>query len=350
MAHTHDDHGHDHDHDDHDHDHHHGHDHDHHAHGHAARSHAGHGHAGHHHGIGAEAGDRQLFVAIAINGLLTLVQIVGGIVAGSLALIADAIHNLSDAVSLVIAYFARRIARRPSNDGMTFGYVRAEVIAALINYTTLIVISVYLVYEGIWRLFDPQGIDGWIVVAGAAIALVIDAWTAWITFRMSKDSVNMRAAFLHNLADAMGSVGVIVAGTVIILFDWRIADALVTLGIAGYILWHVGREIGSVVRILMLGTPPGVEPAAVADALVAIDGIVEAHHIHLWQVDERRNSLEAHLVLRPDAMSRSEPIKRAAKAMLAERFAIGHSTLEVECEGEGCVDAERIGHKVALAH
>ncbi|MGV8838736.1 MAG: cation diffusion facilitator family transporter [Bauldia sp.] len=290
-----------------------------------------------------------MLLAIAINGLLTVVQIVGGIIAGSLALIADAIHNLSDAVSLVIAWLARRIARRPSNDGMTFGYVRAEVIAALINYTTLIVVSAYLIYEGIWRLFDPQGIDGWIVVAGAAIALVIDAWTAWITYRMSKDSVNMRAAFLHNLADAMGSVGVIVAGTLIILFDWRIVDAIVTLGIAGYILWHVSREIGGVVRILMLGTPPGVTPDAVADALVAIDGVTEAHHIHVWQVDERRNSLEAHLVLRRDAIPRSEAIKRAAKAMLARRFAIGHSTLEIECEGEGCVDAARIGHPATIA-
>ncbi len=160
----------------------------------------------------------------------------------------------------------------------------------------------------------------------------------------------MRAAFLHNLADALGSEGVIVAGTVIILFDWLIADAIVTLGIAGYILWHVGREMGGVVRILMLGTPPGVEPNAIADAMTGIDGITDVHHIHVWQVDERRSSLEAHLVLRPDAMARSETIKRAAKAMLAERFSIGHSTLEIECEGEGCIDASRIGHPAAMAH
>src|SRR5690606_16215794 len=143
-----------------------------------------------------------------VNVFLSVAQIAGGVVAGSLALIADAIHNLSDAASLVLAYVARRVARRPSNAEMTFGYVRAEVIAALINYTTLIVISLYLIYEGVWRLFDPQGVEGWIVVAGAAIALLVDVWTAWITYRMSGESANMRAAFLHNLADALGSVGV----------------------------------------------------------------------------------------------------------------------------------------------
>lgn len=336
---------HHHDHDGHDH---HGDGHDHHGH-----SHAGHGHAGHQHGhdalLAAESGDRRVLFAVGINIVLTIAQIVGGIFAGSLALIADAIHNLSDAAALALAYVARRIARRPSNDAMTFGYVRAELIAALINYTTLIVISVYLLYEGIWRLFDPQGVDGWIIVIIAAVALVIDAWTAFLTYRMSKGSANMRAAFLHNLADALGSVGVIVAGTLIILFDWQIADAIVTLGIAGYILWHVGREIGGVVRILMLGTPPGVEPTAIAEALIAIDGIAEVHHIHVWQVDERWSALEAHLVLRPNAMARSEAVKREAKAMLERRFSIGHSTLEIECEGEGCIDATRIGHPAAMA-
>lgn len=338
------------------HDHHDGHDHhghdDGHGHGHGSR--AGHGHPGHHHHgrdalLAAESGDRRVLFAVGINVLLTIVQIVGGIFAGSLALIADAIHNLSDAAALGLAYAARRIARRPTSDAMTFGYVRAELIAALINYTTLILISVYLIYEGIWRLFDPQGVDGWIVVIIAAVALVIDAWTALLTYRMSRGSANMRAAFLHNLADALGSVGVILAGTLIILFDWRIADAIVTLAIAGFILWHVGREIGGVVRILMLGTPPGVEPAAIAEAMTAIDGVTDVHHIHVWQVDERWSSLEAHLVIEPGAMARSETIKRAAKAMLAERFSIGHSTLEIECEGEGCIDASRVGHPAAMA-
>ncbi|MCW5719455.1 MAG: cation transporter [Bauldia sp.] len=336
-------HDHHHDHDGHDHDDAHGHHHG------PAHAHPGHHHHAHDALLAGESGDRRVLFALGINVALTVVQIVGGIFAGSLALIADAIHNLSDAAALGLAYVARRIARRPSNEGMTFGYVRAELIAALINYTTLIVISAYLLYEGVWRLFDPQGVDGWIIVIIATVALVIDAWTAFLTYRMAKGSANMRAAFLHNLADALGSVGVIVAGTLIILFDWRIADAIVTLGIAGYILWHVGREIGGVVRILMLGTPPGVEPAAIAVAMTAIDGVADVHHIHVWQVDEKWSSLEAHLVLRPDAMARAETIKRAAKAMLADRFSIGHSTLEIECEGEGCIDASRIGHPLEMA-
>lgn len=276
--------------------------------------------------------------AVAVNVGLTVAQIVGGIFAGSLALIADAIHNLSDAIALGLAYFARRIARRPADEAMTFGYGRAEVVAALVNYTTLILIAAYLAYEGIWRLIEPQPVDGWIVVIIAGIALAVDLVTAALTFRLSKESVNIRAAFLHNVADALGSVGVIVAGTLVILFDWTIADALITLAISGYILWHVLSEIGGVIRILMLGTPPNVAPEAILAALKDLRGVGDVHHLHVWQVDERQNALEAHLVMaEADAVPAGE-IKRRAKEMLAGTFAIEHATLEIEAVGEPCPD------------
>ena len=174
-------------------------------------------HHGHNHFPGADAGDRRVLLAVAVNVLLTAAQIIGGIVAGSLALVADAIHNLSDAISLGIAFAARRIARRPSNEAMTFGYVRAEIVAALINYTTLIVIGLYLVYEAILRFIEPQPVQGWLIVIIASVALVVDLVTALLTYTLSKHSMNIRAAFLHNVADALGSIGVIIAGTLIIL-------------------------------------------------------------------------------------------------------------------------------------
>lgn len=319
-------------------------DHDHPHHGDHEPAHDSHGHGHRHVHISADAGDRRILVAIAINFGLTFVEIVGGILGGSLALVADGIHNLSDAAALVLAYVARKIARRPSHDGMTFGYIRAEVIAALINYTTLIVIALYLLYEGVIRLFEPHAIDGWLIVIISGVALVIDTATAILTYRMSKDSANIRAAFLHNVADALGSVGVIVAGTLIILFDWWIADAIVTLAIAAYILWHVAHEVGGVIRILMLGTPPGIEPAKVIASLSEIEGVIGVHHLHLWQMDEKRNSLEAHLVIADIAKPRSEMIKREAKARLARLFAVDHATLELECESEDCADDATIGH------
>ena len=213
-----------------------------------------------------------MFLAVAVNLGLTIVQVIGGVLSGSLSLIADALHNFSDAISLIIAFGARRIARRPRDERMTFGYGRIEVVAALINYTTLIVIGLYLSYEAVTRFIEPQPVAGWIVVIVAGIALVVDVATAMLTYALSKESMNIRAAFLHNVADALGSVAVIVAGTLILLYDWRLVDPIVTLMIAGYILWQSFREIGPVVRILMLGSPPDIEPEAVLAATRGVRG------------------------------------------------------------------------------
>jgi cobalt-zinc-cadmium efflux system protein len=229
--------------------------------------------AHHHAHVSPEDGDKRVAAAVAVNLALTVAQVIGGVLAGSLALIADALHNFSDAISLIIAFVARKIARRPSDARMTFGYGRVEVVAALINYTTLIVLGLYLVYEAAFRFFAPQGVDGWLVVVIAGVALAVDLATAALTYTMSKTSVNIRAAFLHNLADALGSVAVIVAGTLIIPYDWRLIDPAVTLLIAGYILWQAGSEIGGVIRILMLGAPPETDCAEVVAAVQAVPGV-----------------------------------------------------------------------------
>ena len=166
--------------------------------------------------------DNRVLWAVLVNLGLTVAQFIGGVLAGSLALIADALHNFSDAISLIIAFGARKIARRPGDSDMTFGYGRAEIVAALVNYTTLTVLGLYLIYESVMRFIEPQGVDGWLVVIIAAVALVVDWITALLTYRLSKESINIRAAFLHNVADALGSIAVIVAGTLIIVFGWTI--------------------------------------------------------------------------------------------------------------------------------
>jgi cobalt-zinc-cadmium efflux system protein len=298
----------------------------------------------HAHHVDAEAGDRRVALAVAVNLGLTAVQIVAGIVSGSLALIADAVHNLADAMSLVIAFAARRIARRPSDAKMTFGYGRIEVVAALVNYTTLIVVALYLVYEAVMRFAAPPGVEGWIVVVVAGVALVVDAVTALLTWRLSRQSVNIRAAFLHNLTDALGSVAVIFAGTLILLFDWWLIDPIVTLGIAGYIMWLSVKGIVPVARILMLGSPDDLEADEICDAIEAVPGVVSVHHLHLWLMQERVPALEAHVVLDSAGVDKAAKVKRHIRDILSGRYGIDHATIETETPDEACRDARRIGH------
>jgi len=280
-------------------------------------------------------GDRRLAVAIAVNVLLTVAQIVGGVFSGSLALIADAIHNLSDAAALAITLIARRIARQPADSNHTYGHGRAEMIGAFFNLSWLIFIGLFLIVEAVDRLLDPQLVKGWTVVIIGGIALAVDVVTAMLTFAMARHSMNIRAAFIHNLSDALASVGVIVGGTLIILKGWLFVDAIVTLVIAGYILVHAGFEIPRAVHILMQGVPEDIELADVTDAMLAVPGVHDIHHVHIWHIDEHRRSLESHVVVDPVDMDRMEEIKAAIKKLLAERFAIGHSTLEFEYPGRG---------------
>ncbi|GHG95876.1 cation diffusion facilitator family transporter [Pseudodonghicola xiamenensis] len=298
----------------------------------------------HHHHVDQDAGDARVAWAVAVNMALTVAQIIGGILSGSLALIADALHNFSDAISLVIAFFARKVARRPADARMSFGYGRAEAVAALVNYTTLVVLALYLIYEGVMRFLEPEPVDGWLVVWIAVLALVIDVATALLTYSLSKDSMNIRAAFLHNVADALGSVAVIVAGTAVIIWGWTWVDPLVTLMIAGYILWHVRAEVGEVFDLLMLAGPDGLAAEKVADAIEAVDGVEGVHHVHLWAMQEQQPTLEAHLVISEADWSRADAVKAAVKQVLRDEFGIGHSTLELECPPNVCVGEVRFGH------
>ncbi|PIE12404.1 MAG: cation transporter [Rhodobacterales bacterium] len=306
-------------------------------------SHSNSHHHHHHHHIDSEAGDLRVGIAVAVNLFLTLAQIVGGLLSGSVSLIADAIHNLSDAASLAIAFFARKIGRRPTDGSMTFGYKRVELVAALINLTTLVVIGFYLAYEGIMRFFNPPEVVGWMVIIVAGIALVVDAVTALLTWRMAKDSANVRAAFLHNLADALGSVAVIVVGLLIVLFDWHLADPIATLGIAAYVIWMGLSELKGVAHILMLGAPQGINVEELLSGMEAVPGVENVHHLHLWQISEEVISLEAHVVVTEDKWSDILPVKAAVKAHLAERWGISHVTLDIESTDAACVAPERIG-------
>lgn len=299
-----------------------------------------HGHAH----LDPKSGDRRVSIAIWANALLTIGQIVGGILAGSLALIADALHNFSDMASLVIAFAARRIARRPADERMTFGYGRIEIVAALVNYTTLILVGVYLVYEGSMRMIDPPEVAGWTVVILGGVALVVDTLTALLTYSMQKGSVNIRALFLHNLSDALASVAVIVGGTLIILYDMWWVDPAITIGIALYILYLAFTEIGGPIRVLMLGSPPDVDGGSVVETVLHVEGVLDLHHVHLWQMQEHETALDCHVVVTGEGWSRLEAIKAEIKDRLEERFGISHSSLEFEHVNRAHRNAALYGH------
>jgi len=293
-------------------------------------------HGGHHHH--EHSNDKNLIVAISINLFLTFAQFFGGLISGSLALIADAIHNLSDAVSLGIAIFARAIGRKTADEFRTFGYKRAEVIAALINLTLMLIISLYLIYEAIWRFIEPQIISGWIVIIIAGIALIVDLYTSVITYRLSENNMNMKAAFLHNLSDALASIGVVVAGSLILLYEWFWVDSLITMIIAGYILLQTFKMFPNSVNFLMDATPNNISIEDVKTSMSLIKGVEDVHHIHVWNLDEQRVALEAHVVTGAESLKDNATIKEAIKKSLQEKYDIDHSTLEFVHMDEDCND------------
>lgn len=291
----------------------------------------------HKHHISKNIKSTRLIWAISINLLLTIVQVIGGVVSGSLSLIADALHNLSDAVSIIIALIAQKISTKESDKIMTFGYNRAEIIAAFTNLITLVIIGVYLLYEAMMRFNEPQIIEGWLVIIVAVIALIIDVATAFLTYSISKGSVNIKVAFLHNVSDALASLAVIIAGVLILLYQWYFVDTILTILIATYVLYQAYTMLPNVINILMQASPKDIDTQDLLTNMQNIDGINNVHHLHLWQLDEHHNALEAHIVLLE--LSEMENVKKLLKEYLAQNYSILHSTLEFEthhCEIEHC--------------
>ena len=276
-----------------------------------------HSHSGHsHHHIEPKTENSAVIDVIATGMFLALGQIVGGLISGSLALIANALHNLILAIPLAIAlFFVRQSPRRPADSRMSFGYGRARVrvrgITDLVNYTTLVVLSVYLMYEGVTRFSEPELVKGWIVVWIVGIVLVVDLFPhilffallynlgtrAEIADAMTEEGLNIRAIILSYIVVALGPVAVIVAGMAVILFDWTWVDSAVAIMISLCILWRVKSRIGGTVRVLMLG----LDPDEIAFAITDNSGVASVRHIHLRGMQEREAALTAHLVITPEA-------------------------------------------------
>lgn len=290
---------------------------------------------GHSHGLTRSdelsgVSDARLLWTVGLNQLLTVGQVIAGVMSGSVALLSDAAHNFNDANALLIAYIARRISRKAANERFTFGYRRAELIGAVINVTLLAVVGLYLVYEGIARFFEPTEIIGWLMAAAALLALVIDVATALLLWSMSQGSLNVRAAFVHNIVDALGSLAVLLGAGAIIYFDWVWIDPLLTLVIAAYVLRQVVTMFPQAVRILMEGAPADLDMQTLTADMESVDGVESVHHVHYWQLDEDRRALEAHVVVTEETLTRQTDVLRQLKQRLSDEFGIGHATLEIE--------------------
>jgi cobalt-zinc-cadmium efflux system protein len=279
----------------------------------------------------------KLTFAVLINVLLTLVQIMGGVLSGSLSLIADALHNLSDAGAIVIAIFARKVSAKKADENMTFGYQRAEIIGTLINSITLIIVGLYLIYEAVSKYFNPTEINGWIVIYIAGIALVIDIATAVLTYMSgAKSSMNLRAAFIHNVSDALASVAVIIAGVLIIFYQWYFVDVIATVLISIYVLYHGGLLALQSIKILMQAVPEAFDISELKADIELNVAVNAALDIHVWQLDEHKLFLECKLQLETniDHIDLAE-----IKTMLLDKYGIKHSTIEVNPFGQTLVSS-----------
>jgi cobalt-zinc-cadmium efflux system protein len=299
------------------------------------------------------APDARLIVSLALNLLITILQVVGGILANSLGLLSDAAHNLSDVVALGLSLWAVRLGRRRATPRRTFAYKRAEILVAMFNSAVLIAISVYIIVEAIRRIFSPQPVEGLLVVAFAGAGLVINGVAA-LLLRSHGNDLNLRSAFLHLLGDAVTSLGVMLSGLIVYLSGWNYADPIVSILVS---LW-IGREAVIIVRktvsVLMEGTPEGVEFAEVDRAMLALPGVKGVHDLHIWSISSSDLALSAHVVVEDAALSELGAVMSDLKVMLARDFGVGHVTIELEDEGGQCAgsscDLAPVGLKNNAAH
>lgn len=278
--------------------------------------------------------------AIALNVVITAAEFAAGLMAGSLALLADAAHNLNDAASLGVSLGARLLSQKDPDRRRTFGYRRAEVIGAFVNLITLVLVALYLLKEAVERTMDPRPVDGTVMMVVAGIALAANVATAFLLAKQKDESLNIESAFVHIVADALASVGVLAAGALVLRYGWLWIDPLLTGILSIYILAQSARMLRRTVRILMDSAPPDFPFDEMVREMESVEGVLEVHHVHVWQLDEERTAVEAHVVIQRRDLEAMEEIKRTLKTRLRHAYTVGHTTLEFEFEP--CMDAPTV--------
>jgi cobalt-zinc-cadmium efflux system protein len=286
------------------------------------------------------ASTRRLAWSLTLVLLYAAAEVIGGLVSGSLALLADAGHMVSDAAAIGLTLFAMRLARRPPSPARTFGSHRAEILAALVNGATLVGIALFIVAEAVERMSAPPLVDGSLMLGVAVGGLMVNAAGLVLLHGGRRDSLNMRGAWLHVLTDALGSAQAIVAAALVWAFGWHWADPVASILIALLVVYASWSLLRQSVAVLMEGTPPHIDLAAVRRQLAAAPGVSDVHDLHVWTITSGFVALSAHLVVRDAAMAAD--VLRSVEQSLADRFGIRHSTLQID-PGQPC---RQVDHEV----
>jgi cobalt-zinc-cadmium efflux system protein len=273
----------------------------------------------------------RLVVTIILNFVITIAEIIGGVISGSLSLISDALHNFSDGIAVIISYFAIRLKSRPHTEKHTFGFKRAEILAALINSAVLVAIAFYLFYESISRLLKPEPVEGALMTIVAAIGLVANIIGTFLLKGDSEKSINIKSAYLHLFSDAISSAAVIVGGVAIYFYKIYWLDPILTILIAIYVLKQSFGILTDTLHILMEGTPENISMEKVKKQVEQISGVVDIHHLHIWSVGDNDIHLEAHINITNMMTRESDEIRVKVENLLYENFNINHSTIQFEC-------------------
>ena len=293
--------------------------------------HHGHDHHGHNpHDHQREGNKKGLVIALSITTGIMLLEFFGGLITNSLALLSDSGHMLSDAGSLALSLTAMWFAAKPPSPNKTYGFYRFEILAALFNGVTLFVIAGFIVWEAIDRLMEPPRVASGSMMAIATIGLVANLASAWFLMKKGdvKGNVNLRSAYLHVIGDALGSVGAIAAGLLMLLFSWYIADPIISVLVAVLILKSAWGVLSHTTHILMEGTPVTVDQVEVKQTLQSIPGVRDVHDLHIWTITSGLDSLSCHLLIEDDRDS--QEILQEAIRKIEEKFRIRHTTIQVE--------------------
>ena len=291
-------------------------------------------------------GKRNLLIACALIVGFMLVEVVGGILSGSLALLADAGHMLTDGASIALALAAMHFAERPHSVQRTFGYHRLEILAALVNALALWVIVAWVLFEAYQRFTSVPEVDAGIMFGIGLIGLCVNLGAAWILHGSSGTNVNIEGAFLHVIADLLGSVGVVVSALLIWAFGWMLADPIASVIIAVLILASSWRLMKKVIHVLLEGTPEHVDVYELCSRMEAQEGVTLVHDIHVWTLSSGNEALTAHVLVDPDYPDDPEALRRRLRDIIYHDFDIGHITLQVEKSLEGCTEDHHFDHLV----
>jgi len=285
----------------------------------------------HSHNSGNETSEKNLFITMALNFLITIAEIIGGFISGSLSLISDALHNFSDGIAIIITYVAMRLSKKPKTFKYTFGLKRAEIIAAIINASTLIIISFFLIKEAIERFSNPTPITGSLMLIVASLGLVANVVGTLLLKKGSEGNLNIRAAYFHLLSDAVSSLAVIIGAVFIIFYKIYWIDPLLTILISLYILKETYEIVKESLEIVMMSSPEGIDLNKIKTIIENISGVKNIHHVHIWKMNDNDTHFEAHIEVEDMTISKTSEIQHQIEINLHNAFEINHTTLQFEC-------------------